>query len=405
MAYIDSANIKGTLYELQDTQARTDVGDLKSATTALETYVRDMSPVAYGNDEGIPVPIVTVRDAAPLNAENVFFEIEPLQDGSGDPSPDNVRPITGWTGAEVTRCGKNLLNAESPDYTDTLIDADGSININQNYNSWRLSAVGTFTLSVTVTERINSGRVVILNSDNNVSATIAIPLVIGLQYVTFSLSFGQYALICIRKSVTDYQLELGSTATDYEPYQGDTFDITFPSEAGTVYGGMVDLTRGKLVVDRAMVTFDGTSSTDWAYITAYGTVSRFSYNNTNILPGINNAIANYLNNGPIGTANLECINTHGSYKQFDIQILTSRLSANTVAGLMAYFGDHPLQVCYELAAPITYDLTPQEIAMFKGVNNLWANTGDISVQYRQDVYTALNNKINALEALVLENMN
>ena len=31
MAYIDSANIKGTLYELQDTQARTDIGDLKSA--------------------------------------------------------------------------------------------------------------------------------------------------------------------------------------------------------------------------------------------------------------------------------------------------------------------------------------------------------------------------------------
>lgn len=32
MAYIDSANIKGTLYELQDTQARTDIGDLKSKT-------------------------------------------------------------------------------------------------------------------------------------------------------------------------------------------------------------------------------------------------------------------------------------------------------------------------------------------------------------------------------------
>jgi lysophospholipase L1-like esterase len=31
MAYIDSANIKGTLYELQDTQARADIGDLESA--------------------------------------------------------------------------------------------------------------------------------------------------------------------------------------------------------------------------------------------------------------------------------------------------------------------------------------------------------------------------------------
>jgi ribosomal protein L11 len=32
-----------------------------------------------------------------------------VQAGSGDPSPTNVRPITGWTGAKVMRCGKNFL--------------------------------------------------------------------------------------------------------------------------------------------------------------------------------------------------------------------------------------------------------------------------------------------------------
>ena len=38
--------------------------------------------------------------------------IEPVQSGSGDPSPSNVRPITGWTGATLTRCGKNLINPQ-----------------------------------------------------------------------------------------------------------------------------------------------------------------------------------------------------------------------------------------------------------------------------------------------------
>lgn len=35
---------------------------------------------------------------------------EPTQEGSGDPSPDNVRPIKGRDSVTVERCGENLLN-------------------------------------------------------------------------------------------------------------------------------------------------------------------------------------------------------------------------------------------------------------------------------------------------------
>ena len=35
---------------------------------------------------------------------------EPVQEGSGDPSPDNVRPIKGRDSVTVERCGENLLN-------------------------------------------------------------------------------------------------------------------------------------------------------------------------------------------------------------------------------------------------------------------------------------------------------
>ena len=34
---------------------------------------------------------------------------EPRQEGSGDPSPENIRPISGWDSLQVTRCGKNLI--------------------------------------------------------------------------------------------------------------------------------------------------------------------------------------------------------------------------------------------------------------------------------------------------------
>ena len=39
-------------------------------------------------------------DDAPVESLTVSIELE--QEGSGDPSPDNVRPISGWTAAEVT---------------------------------------------------------------------------------------------------------------------------------------------------------------------------------------------------------------------------------------------------------------------------------------------------------------
>lgn len=355
MAYIDSANIKGTLYELQDTQARTDVGDLKSATTALETYVRDMSPVAYGNDEGIPVPIVTVRDAAPLNAEDVSFEIEPLQDGSGNPSPSNVRPITGWTEAKVYRTGKNLFNPSNviKGFVNTSTHKIAySANARTVYapckpnTTYTISKMAGSRFMVAETAEEPGANVV---TDNivakNTASSITITTSTTARYLAAYVWAASDVSISANDMLASVQIELGSTATDYEPYQGNTFDITFPSEAGTVYGGTVDLTRGKLVVDRGYIaSYDGET-----------------------LPGA------WISS---------------------MDVYTPGRTPTTGA-----------QVVYTLASAVEYNLTPQEIEMLKGVNNLWANTGDISVQYRQDVYTALNNKINALEALVLENMN
>lgn len=37
------------------------------------------------------------------------FSFLPVQEGSGDPSPTNIRPISGWNGLTVYKAGKNLL--------------------------------------------------------------------------------------------------------------------------------------------------------------------------------------------------------------------------------------------------------------------------------------------------------
>ena len=40
--------------------------------------------------------IASFRSAARVPIESLKCHFLPIQDGTGDPSPDNVRPITGW---------------------------------------------------------------------------------------------------------------------------------------------------------------------------------------------------------------------------------------------------------------------------------------------------------------------
>ena len=99
---------------------------------ALKQYVLDMSPVTT-----VTAPVVSVTDAAPLNAEDVVVSIEPVQAGSGDPSPDNVRPITGWTGANVT-VNEDVLDITFPSeagtvYGGTLDVTTGVLTVDRRY--------------------------------------------------------------------------------------------------------------------------------------------------------------------------------------------------------------------------------------------------------------------------------
>ena len=163
------------------------------------------------------------------------------------------------------------------------------------------------------------------------------------------------------------QMELGSSATAYEPYRGETYEIAFPSEAGTVYGGSLDVTNGVLTMDRAMVdletlefTYDSKNNRFWvlnpiksSFIANQTISDRFVYGNTASV------------NGTIQTT------------EYAIYLRDNRFTDSTefkesLVGAQALF---------KLATPITYTLTPQEIRTLLGKNNIWADTGDTEVTY------------------------
>ena len=61
-----------------------------------------------------------------------------------------------------------------------------------------------------------------------------------------------------------------------------------------------------------------------------------------------------------------------------------------------------VQFVCELATPQTYQLTPTEVALLKGQNNVWTDSGEVEVTYKADIGKYVDKKITELQALVLE---
>lgn len=85
----------------------TNILDLNNRVDALEKFAHNVEPIQQqidelkawtdpGTKDASGKPII-LTDGAAFNAEGLVVTLEPKQSGSGDPSPTNVRPITGLT--------------------------------------------------------------------------------------------------------------------------------------------------------------------------------------------------------------------------------------------------------------------------------------------------------------------
>lgn len=188
---------------------------------------------------------------------------EPVQEGSGTPSPDNIRPIKGRDSLKVERCGENLFDIAKVTETNFLTKTDRQITLKtgrvHNYDLF-VSTVGlTAAVPIDRLDRLPffpKGTYKISYNTTLPGASLAIVAVAKDGSITvistnsqayFTLSYG--TLISIRcgpvEEVTfsNIQITIGSTApTTYTPYIGQTNTLTLPE---TVYGGEVDAVTGE----------------------------------------------------------------------------------------------------------------------------------------------------------------
>ena len=350
-----------------------DKAEIAQQTEELLVPVLDTKAPAIWEDASGDITMFT-DGADDMSLRECVVQIKPVQEGTGDPSPENVRPITGWTGAKVQRTGKNLLD---PSQVFTQI----------NYvwyyknNGFKFKHGVAYTLSVDRT--VSSIRIVDF-IDNNIVLAQAATGAGSVVYTPDSDTIGVIRLWGpgLIADELNVQLELGSTATDYEPYQSSTYDITFPTEAGTVYGGTLDVVRGVLTVDRhyCVVNPNGVaqqSSTNGYFW--YTTVTSLG------IPAIKDKNAKLVSNRLVANSNVSEVSQDGLITFYQNGIIRFKEQGGlSLDEYKAYLESNPLTICYGLATPITYTLTPQEIKTFLGTNNIWADTGDTAVTYPAD---------------------
>lgn len=316
---------------------------------------------ANGGEEPAPPPIektitgnpIHILDALAKPAQALSVKLEPVQDLNGY---DNPWPAGG---------GKNLypnFSISGSDVGVTIVhnSADESYTVSGISSAYRgflatstfILEAGTYTLSRTANNSSateNNLRMEIRSTDGLITYAESV----GSGGFTLSADTEVKARIVVGKGGVDFgtgityrfQIETGSTATAWSPYSNlcpisgwtganvyhsgadtsdaTTYSITFPSEAGTVYGGTLDVTTGKLTV------------------------------------------------------------THGNIASYSGETMPGRWISSMDVYSAGGTPTTGAQVVYELATPQTYQLTPTEVTLLLGENNIWSD-GEMTLTYLAD---------------------
>ena len=382
--------------------------------TREEWYLAQWAENGSGVLKTVSGAIVHITDALAKPAKKFVASLEPIQSGSGDPAPDNVRPITGHTGANVTRTGKNLgfltANNVSSHQNDSVTYQSNDVIVESTGNYGRtgfsvpVKAGEKYTVSFKAKRsgQINniqfSSKVawsydyyVISNTTENVFSNFSFTF----TAITDLLFVGIYVNISGSTiTIEDFQVEVGETATTYEAYTATTIPITFPAEAGTVYGGTLTNEDGewKLSVEREKYVFTGNET--WSFSTSS---AGFFYTNAYYPAGYAKSGSAYSENGlriAFNVANQQ------------LRIYLSNNSFLTQDSNINEYLPSGMGVLIELATPIEYTLTEsQALTLLAGGNNIWVDDSDfLELTYYADGTVSTLEALNTLLGGTYQNL-
>ena len=216
---------------------------------------------------------------------------EPIQAGSGDPSPSNVRAISGYDSVELNGCGKNLIQGFEQGSLDNSATKDTeSTRVRMvNFVKYKANTPVTLSISSSVSGKTIQ-RLGLIYATNSFGNNTKVTQNSWSDDNTFQFSEDGYLILIIRYSDNSNispseitaQLEFNSQATSYEPYNPIT-SISNPLPE-TVYGGTLDVESGELVVNKGIVDLGDANWTklDNKFVVDAQLISTLNYIETNI---------------------------------------------------------------------------------------------------------------------------
>lgn len=349
-----------------------------SASSQSNTYTGN--PVEIDNPSGISA------------VSSLAVALDPIQTGTGEPSPTNIRPITGHTSANVTRTGKNLLQINNnvvSTYTHNGVtytfdrDSQGNLlSITANGTATGGNSFVIISVFTNMQYLVGLGKPIKLSGasneggrarlqwwsydgsgatagDNGNGSSAFIPTSTA-GNVAIQVSVNETVHNAVYKPMI---LLADETDRTYEPYVSNTYTIDLN---GTRYGGTVDLATGVLTLTKGFKNITASDNIQSIGSSGHGwQVLRSSFDNPPLNKGANYSdgiICDRLKSevGASSVADDVCfVNTSGVLR-FNLATVYADKTA-----LFNAIGE--INVAYPIE-PQTIQLTPQQISLLTGIN-------------------------------------
>ena len=315
---------------------------------------------------GNPISIADLKSAQ--IALNPVITFEPIQAGSGTPSPSNIRAISGYDKVEVESCGKNLVDGKLSGYA---INANGTFASETGYDvvyapvvkgaSYVISSDGNATMAwftnkpTATSQAYDSSRYTY-----TVGVAIIAPITGWIAFRTVT-------------NCANSQIEYGSTQSTYEP-PIKIIDLS-ESLGRTVYGATLDVRTGVLTVTHNAVDMGNLA---WTKIVD-GSYTYFrSENITDMYPAVytsSDLVCSCYQTAPVPAPQIPDASIR-FYNNAQMLIVFDSRYTDATSLQTALVGQ---KVGYPLATPFTIQLTPREISLLK--DYVYVSTNGTNIQF------------------------
>ena len=330
-------------------------------------------------------------------ASKTIVTLEPIQAGSGDPSPSNVREISGYDDIRLYSSEDNLLGGiqfakmihryagGTIDTTNKTITFKGSSAMHEKILI-KLDPQKSYTCIITAYAEsgnslniqyadVNGNRLggitphdTLTNSKQTTKRVINNPGCINLTYASTNNTVIYYD----ECGIFEGDIEI----SDFEPYISTT-DITIPAPDGTIYGGTLDVESGELTVTHKAVNME---SLDWVWDSSRGTFNTNTIDKKSSGSSIDRMAICEIYKPSTDTSLPTDLTIYSSLTGSYVFVKDTNYNSNLSAFITAITGK---KIAYMLQSPKTYHLSPHQVKLLQGANVVTTNGTSLQLTYHE----------------------